>query len=196
MKRLSINILIIVSLLIIQGCNNKAKNYNVSNTDSISSDDSLNAVKNNKINVPADKTDVQFAVEAAEGNITEVELGKLALKHAANKRVKNFGAMMIKDHTKTNNKLIAIAKRKNIPLPAEPGATDQKTIDELSKKSGKDFDKAFVENMIRDHENDIKVFENTAKYSSDPEIKAFANKTLRVLKNHLDAINTINSSMK
>ena len=186
-------------LCALQACNghNKGKNYNV-DPDSISAGDSIAAVKDTsqKIAVTEDNEDARFAAEAASGGLTEVALGKIAMRKAQNKRVKNFGMMMVKDHSKANNKLMALASSKHIALPTVPNAKDQLVIDELSKKSGAEFDRAYVKDMIADHNNDIREFENASKNSPDPDIKAFATKTLRVLQNHLDAINTINESMK
>jgi putative membrane protein len=193
MRKLMVFTTIAVFFLMIQACDSKS-NSNM-DADSITSTDSLNALKDSSgNNMPADKNDVKFATEAASGGMTEVILGKLAMQKGTNKRVKNFGAMMIKDHGKANNKLMTLAKSKNITLPTTPNDEDQKVINTLSKKSGIDFDKAYIADMIDDHENDIKEFDNASKSSGDADIKAFATKTLPMLKNHLEAINTISGT--
>ena len=196
MKRLGFGFLIL-TLWMAQACSGNNKNDTSASTDTITNADSLNALKNSQpeANIKPEDQDLQFTVDAASGGLTEIELGKLAQQKGSNKRVKNFGAMMIKDHSKSNIKLMKLAKSKKIAIPTVPLNDDQKIIDELSKKSGSDFDKAYVADMIADHQKDIREFENASKNSNDPDIKAFANKTLTILKNHLDAINTINSSM-
>jgi putative membrane protein len=198
MKRLYLSVFVITALCAIQACNNNAQSENITNPDSISSADSIKAVKDSSsfTDVPADKGDTRFLAGVAGACIIETELGKLALHNAENKRVKNFGAMMVKDHSKATNKLMLLAKSKHIVLPTTPNAAGQKNIDNLAKKSGKDFDKAYVSYIIADHKNYINEFENESVNASDPDIKSFASKTLRVLKNHMDAINTINGSMK
>jgi putative membrane protein len=143
-----------------------------------------------------DTGDVNFAAEAASGGMTEVALGKIAQEKGVNARVKKFGSMMVMDHSKANDSLKALAVRKNITLPAAPNAKDQATIDKLSKLSGRAFDDAYVSDMIDDHKNDVKAFEDATKSLKDPDLKAFATKTLPVLKTHLDAINGIHDSMK
>lgn len=198
MKKLVLfNVLIV--LLLLQACNsnNKGKNYNIS-ADSISSTDSMIAVKDTtrKLGFTLDNEDVRFTTEAASGSLTEIILGKIAQQKAKNKRIRNFGALMIKDHTKANNKLLALAQSKHVTLPTEPNAKDQQVIDELSKKSGEEFDKAYTAAMVADHIDDVKEFERVSQNSLDADVKKFAAKTLPVLKNHLDAINTINGSMK
>src|SRR4051812_6365364 len=101
MRNLCSCILVIFGLWVTQACNKKGKNTAVVNTDSISSADSLNAINSSaKINTHLDNMDIQFVMQAAKGCIAEAELAKLALNRAQNKRVRNFGAIMIKDITK------------------------------------------------------------------------------------------------
>ena len=192
MKKLLIVTMIFVTACLLQACSGNVKNDSEPDADStVGLKDTLP-----KPGAPIEKEDAQFAFKAASGGLTEVALGKLAQQRGENIRVKNFGMMMVKDHSKANLKLAALAKSKNIILPASPAADDQKMLDELSKKSGKDFDKAYVDDMINDHKNDIKEFIYASKNCSDADLKAFAAKTLPVLKNHLDAVKTIHDSMK
>lgn len=143
-----------------------------------------------------DKDDAKFAVAAANGGMAEVELGKLAQEKAASAKVKDFGAMMVNDHSKANDEMKALAKSKNITLPTAIDTDEQKVKDDLSAKSGADFDKAYVSNMIDDHKKDIKEFEDASKNCKDADLKAFAAKTLPTLKMHLAAIEKIHDSMK
>jgi len=136
-----------------------------------------------------------FAAKAAAGNLAEIEMGNLAIKNGKSKRVKNFGLMMIKDHGKANTKLMAMAAAKKLGLPTEPGVDEQKMLADLAKKSGNDFDKAYVNMMIEDHKNDVSDFTSASTKTQDPDIKAYAKKTLPVLQKHLDAINAIHDSM-
>ncbi len=140
--------------------------------------------------------DKNFMVKAASGGLLEVALGKTALKNAASEKVKNFGQMMITDHSKANKELVALAKTKNIAVPSVPGNDEQEKIDKLQKEQGKDFDKDYVSMMIDDHKNDIKEFQDEVDNGKDPGIKALAQKTLPVLKKHLDHIQAIDSVMK
>ncbi|MBG9378139.1 DUF4142 domain-containing protein [Panacibacter sp. DH6] len=140
---------------------------------------------------PVDKDAADFAVEAASGGMMEVELGKLAQEKAADQRVKDFGAMMVKDHSAANDKLKAIATAKNITLPAEMGDKHKKHVEDLAKKTGKDFDKAYMDMMVDDHEEDVKKFEDAAEKCKDADLKAFATETLPTLRTHLDAAKAI-----
>jgi putative membrane protein len=135
-------------------------------------------------------------VAAANGGMAEVELGKLAQEKASNQAVKDFGAMMIKDHSKANEEMKAISKSKNITLPTTLGADEQKVKDELSAKSGSEFDKAYIDDMVEDHKKDIKEFEAASNKLTDPELKAFAVKTLPTLKMHLASVQKIQAQLK
>lgn len=140
--------------------------------------------------------DSKFAVEAASGGMAEVEMGQMAQDKSTDSKVKAFGAMMITDHTKANNELKALAASKNITLPAAPGEDEQKIKEDLAKKSGKDFDKAYVDEMVKDHQKDVKFFEDARSTVKDPDLLAFIDKTLPVLKKHLQHIESINKQVK
>jgi len=140
--------------------------------------------------------DSKFATDVANGGLAEVALGKLAQQKATNPQVKSFADMMVKDHSKANDELMAIAKAKNITLPAAPDADHQKKLDDLSKLSGKDFDKAYVDAMVDGHKKTLDLLKMGEKDCKDAELKAFATKTAPVVQMHLDAINKIHDSMK
>lgn len=127
--------------------------------------------------------DANFVKMAAMGGIKEVELGKVAAKQAKSPEVKQFGERMVTDHSKANKELMAIAKKKGIKLEKEP-------LDS-SKLNGPDFDSVYTTDMVKDHEKDVAEFQTEAKKGEDPEIKAFAEKTLPTLKEHLQMIKQI-----
>ena len=131
--------------------------------------------------------DHHFAMEAAEGGIMEVELGRIAAQKATNPDVKSFGQKMVDDHGKANDELKSIASSKNITLPDETTVrTKHKAmIDRLEKLSGAAFDRAYMADMVRDHVKDVAAFEHQSKSGKDTELKAFASKTLPTLQEHL-----------
>jgi putative membrane protein len=135
-----------------------------------------------------------FMTDAAQGGMAEVALGKLAGQKAKDPAVKAFGQMMVADHTKANEELKAIAAKKNFQLPADVGS-HKSDMDDLSKLSGADFDKEYVEMMVDDHEEDVKNFQRMADNGSDPDLKAFAAKTLPTLQKHLEAIKALQAKM-
>ncbi len=149
----------------------------------------------NSVTGPSKDSPEGFLAEAAEGGMAEVELGKLAVKNAQDAEVKKFGQMMIDDHSKANQELKTLANKKNIKIPEETGS-HQSTIDKMTNLKGADFDKAYVNEMVNDHKTDVEMFQKQADTATDAEVKAFAAKTLPVLKKHLDAIMKIQGKMK
>lgn len=140
--------------------------------------------------------DREFAVEAASGGLMEVELGKLAQKNASSSKVKEFGQTMVNDHSKANEELKTLAATKNISLPPTPGGKHQDHINELTGKTGAEFDKAYIDMMVDDHEEDVKKFQQEAEKGKDPEIKAFAAGKVPTLTHHLEMAKAIKDSMK
>lgn len=132
--------------------------------------------------------DQAFLKEAAIGGMAEVELGKLAGEKASDAKVKALGARMVTDHSKANAELKSLAAKKNVALPTAVDATHKATYDRLAKLSGAAFDKAYVNDMLTDHEADVAKFAEMAKSASDPDVKAWAEKTLPTLREHLTAV--------
>ncbi len=139
--------------------------------------------------------DTEFAVDAANGGILEVKLGELAQANASSTAVKDFAAMMVKDHSAVATELKSIAQAKNISLPATLDADAQKMYDDLAAKKGADFDKAYVNMMVDDHEKDVELFDKEANKGKSPELIAFAAKTLPVLKGHKEKIEAMKKAM-
>jgi putative membrane protein len=130
--------------------------------------------------------DSHFAMEAAEGGIMEVEMGRMAASKATNADVKSFGQKMVDDHGKANDELKSIASSKNITLPDETTVKSKHKamLDRLDKLSGAAFDKAYMDEMVKDHNKDVAAFQKQASGGKDAELKAFASKTLPTLKEH------------
>lgn len=193
MKKLNLIVMIALSALLFQACNSKPK-------DSTATADSINSVKDSTtsgatgVAVVAD--DAKFAVDAANGGMTEIALSKIAVEKSTNSEIKDFANMMVMDHSKAGDELKAIAVTKNITLPDSLNADSKKAADDLSKKTGKDFDKAYVDKMVADHKSTVSLFEDASKNLKDADLKAFADKTLPTIKAHLTHINTIHDSMK
>lgn len=141
-------------------------------------------------------SDTAFAAKAAVGGMAEVALGKMAAAKGSSDQVKSFGKMMVMDHGKANAELMAIAKTKNIMLPAGLDAEHQAKSDSLSKLSGKDFDLAYVNAMIEGHKKTLALMQSEAANGKDGNLKAFAAKTAPVVQTHLDAIMKIQAGMK
>jgi putative membrane protein len=143
------------------------------------------------IALAAENPDATFYKKAAEGGIAEVQLGKLAQDKSSTASVKEFGAMMVTDHSAANEKLTALAAKKDIKLPTSPSVGQTATKTKLEVLSGATFDKSYIKGMVEDHQEDIKEFQNEAASGHDPDAKAYAVATLPTLKAHLKKIQAI-----
>ncbi|KAA9340191.1 DUF4142 domain-containing protein [Adhaeribacter soli] len=138
-----------------------------------------------------------FMIEAASGGMMEVALGRMAEKQASHAEVKAFGKMMVTDHTKANEELKKLAAAKNVTLPASVGEEHQKHIDKLSGLKGAEFDREYMRLMVDDHQEDVDNFRKAAQDTeTDPDVKAFATKTLTVLEKHLERARKVNDMVK
>ncbi|HVW96340.1 MAG TPA: DUF4142 domain-containing protein [Mucilaginibacter sp.] len=199
MKKLSYAVMIAVAAYASQGCGGStpkdtADSMNMAKDTTMMDSTSRDSMGGGAMAVNAD--DAKFATDAATGGMAEVALGKLAQSKATNPKVKDFADMMVNDHSKADDELSSIAKQKNITLPTTIDAAHQQKLDELSKLSGKAFDKAYVDAMVDGHKKALDLMKMGATSCSDPDLKAFAAKTETVVQGHLDAITKIQDSMK
>jgi putative membrane protein len=126
----------------------------------------------------------QFVKEAAAGGMAEVKLGQLAQQKAASADVKAFGKRMEDDHTKVNGELKQLAADEKVTLPDGLDSKHQALYDRLSKLSGPQFDKTYMTEMVRDHQQDVAEFQKAAR-SDNAQVKDFASRTLPTLEDHL-----------
>jgi putative membrane protein len=129
--------------------------------------------------------DQQFLQHAARDGLAEVQLGQMAAERASNPEVQRFGQRMVTDHTKANQELMALAQSKNFSMPKDIDKKYQKTAEALAKKQGTRFDREYTRDMVADHEKAVQLFSAEAKEGKDADIKAFANKSLPILQEHL-----------
>jgi putative membrane protein len=139
--------------------------------------------------------DASFYKHAAEGSIGEVEAGQLAQDKAMSQPVKDFGAMMVKDHSAINQKLQALAASKNVTLPTSSGVGQMAAKAKLAVLSGETFDKSYVKNQVKVHREAVALFRKEIRSGEDPDVKAFASATLPTLRSHLKVITAIATDM-
>jgi putative membrane protein len=136
-------------------------------------------------------TDQTFIEKAVVGGLAEVQLGKMAADMASSAEVKQFGQRMVQDHSKANQELMALVKTKAISVPTALDQKHQEEADRLAKLQGPAFDRAYLQHMVKDHEEDVQLFSTQAKQGKDPELKAFAAKTLPTLEEHLRMVRNL-----
>lgn len=198
MKTITVKLLLLAIPIVMMACNsqtnrtkdNKSDNYATTN-------DSVNktAVAVDDGNNQDPDGDQKFVKEAASGSMMEIELGRYAQQNAQNPRVKNFGAMMVRDHTKASEELQSIASSKNMTLPTTMEDKHREMMSDIQKKSGMDFDKEYMKGMVDDHEKDVDKYKKHAENGVDPDLKSFASKTLPILLMHQDSAKKISAAM-
>ena len=135
-----------------------------------------------------------FIKKASQDGMTEVELGQLAMEKSNNTAVKRFAQKMVQDHGAANAELSGIAKGKSLTVPAALDEEHQGMVKKLSAKSGAAFDADYAKHMAADHTQAIALFQSEAK-SSDPQLAAFAKKTLPTLQEHKRMADSLTASV-
>ncbi|MDA8457137.1 DUF4142 domain-containing protein [Acidovorax sp. GBBC 3334] len=133
------------------------------------------------------KAETSFLKDAAHNGHAEVKSSQLALQKVQNPKLRAFAQQMVDDHTKVNQELEALAASKNVRVPDGPSMVQEAKLKLLNAADGADFDKRYAETMgLQAHKDTIALFEKGARNARDPEVKAFAEKTLPSLKHHLE----------
>jgi putative membrane protein len=143
--------------------------------------------KSGSLNV-SDKT---FIKKAAQGGMAEVQLGQLATDKGSNDEVKKFGQRMVDDHSKANDQLKQLAASKGVELPTSLNSKDEATKNRLSKLSGNAFDRAYMQDMVKDHTQDVSEFKKASQTAKDPDVKSWASETLPTLEDHLKTAKSV-----
>ncbi len=149
-----------------------------------------NAAKTVASQMTTDETAIMKDV-AADGML-EVQLGQLAERNGSSPAVKDFGKRMMQDHSQANEKLTVVAKECNVTLPKTLSSDQQATEQSLAKLSGKDFDKTYISDMVKDHQKAVDVLQKVATTGSEP-FKAWAAQTLPTVKQHLQIAESLKS---
>jgi putative membrane protein len=139
--------------------------------------------------------DRQFIRKAAVGGAAEVELGTLATQRASRPAVRDFGAKMVKDHGAMNAELTTLARAKGVDVPRTLDAEHQAVRDRLMALQGPDFDRAYMQEMVKDHTQDVAEFERASQTASDADVRAWAGAKLPTLREHLALARDVNSQV-
>jgi putative membrane protein len=142
------------------------------------------------------EADAEFAVKAADGGMLEVQLGQLAVSSASSPQVKEFAQMMVDDHSKANEELKTLASGKGISIPTTLSDKNMKKYNDLAEKSGHDFDKDYIDLMVKDHKEDIDEFKKEADKGKVPELAKWASEKLPTLEHHLQLAQSAQETVK
>ena len=186
---------------VIWSCNNSANTETKTDSSGTTLDTSNNPPKDAgsatmNMTVPTDAASSAFLTSVANVGMAEVQLGQIAQQKGTYKGVKDFAAMMVQDHTAANDKVKSLATQRSVTLPTVVDGDHQKMIDDLNKKTGKAFDKSYIDAMVKGHEKVIKNFQDASGKVGDTEVKAFINNTLPTLQTHLDSAKAVQKRLK
>ncbi len=138
--------------------------------------------------------DRAFADKAAAAGMAEIQAAQLAQQRATSPQIKAFASRMIADHTQANDQLQQIAQQENINLPPQPSAQDAADTQRLSSLSGTAFDQAYAQAQVRDHQQAVALFRQEKSSGHDPALKTYAQKTLPILRQHLQLAQSLTTS--
>ena len=198
MKNLYLSLAILLGAVLPWSCNsnNTATSDTVSDSaanSGMNTDSSINTLDNAATQVnttPLSKDDSTFVMEAAVGGLMEVEAGNLAQQVSANQRVKDFAAMMVRDHSQANTELKSMLTGRMV-LPDSLPADKKKHMESMSKMSGKAFDRHYVNMMVTDHAKDIDKFTKASASATDAQLKSWAAGKLPTLQMHKDSVDAL-----
>ncbi|TKK64416.1 DUF4142 domain-containing protein [Ilyomonas limi] len=169
------------------------------NTSAMNNGNDTSATTMNSMNTdtkPVSDMDKQFMMDAAAAGNTEVMAGQVAQNMAKNDRVKNFANMMVNDHTKAGNELKTLASQKNVTLPDSVMPKQHDALEGLRKTSAKNFDKEYIDMMVKDHKEAVSKFQMASEKCDNGDVKTWAANTLPTLKMHLDSAQAIQKALK
>lgn len=175
---------------VILACNSNDITESSTNT-SISSNTAADANVSTTNTVVTDEKSSEFLKKVTNSGMAEIQLAKLAQQKATIDAVKNFAAMLERDHTAVNQQVKSLADQRNEAVPATISDDKQKMYTDMEKMTGKAFDKNYISMMVKSHNDGISLFEDTRSNASDIDVKNFADKILPTLKMHLDSAKAI-----
>jgi putative membrane protein len=147
--------------------------------------DGIGATGMSAASSPLTAAEQGFIIDAAQGGTAEVALGRLAEQKAANQRVRDFGRRMVEDHTRANQELMGIAQRLGVTPPTALPPAAQAAQMKLQQATGADFDRQYLEQQTAAHDAQRSMFQFASSNAKDPELRAFARRTLPVIERHL-----------
>jgi putative membrane protein len=200
MKKKLFSFAICLSAAVVWSCNNSGDSTSGSDSPTRSGNDTVsqganNTNNNNTSSAPLSKDDSAFVMEAAAGGLMEVQAGQLAQQNAASQRVKDFGSMMVTDHSKANDELKSLASGRGMNIPGTLPADMQKHLDAMKSMKGATFDKHYISMMNDDHKEDINKFKKQSQSGNDAQLKSWATNTLPTLQKHMDSVTAIKKGM-
>ena len=193
MKRLHVLLLILLLVGVVAACQKKneettsttATDTSATSTTATTTSETIATGASGATGATLNDKDKDFVTSAGKGGKAEVDVAQDALAHAQNADVKSFAQKLVDDHTKANDELSQYATAHGVTIPSEMEGKAKEAKERLMKLTGKNFDQAFVKQMVDDHTSTIKAFEDESKNGTDADLKSWVDKTLPTLRDHL-----------
>jgi len=141
-----------------------------------------------------DNADAAAMKQLAQANLNEIEGGKAAASKAQSPEVKQFAQKMVDDHTQMLNDLKSLAQQKGVSLPDSASIKDMAQMKLMERSSGAEFDKKYMDEMVKDHQKDAKDAQDLVGKAKDPDFKAAVQKASTKINEHLELAQRIASS--
>ena len=133
-----------------------------------------------------DREDRRHFRQIAQANMAEVQAGKLAQSKASSDEVKTFAQHMVEDHGNMLKEQEIMAQAKGVSLPKAPGKAEKSALKKLQSESGAQFDRDYMQQMVKGHEKALKLVQETANSAKDRELKQAAEKAAPEVEKHLE----------
>lgn len=181
----------IFAVVVMAGCNSGNQDRN-----GVDSAMDINDQKIADSAIAVGNNESDFMVKAANGGMTEVQAAKIAEQKATSADVKAFASKMDKDHSKLNDQLTSLAGTLNITVPAAVDADSKSMIDKLNTTKVADFDKTYMDMMVKAHNNDVDLFQKASGDVANPDVHDFITSALPTLQAHQQMAKKLQSSLK
>jgi putative membrane protein len=142
------------------------------------------------------KSDQRYFADLAKANLAEIEAGKLALDKASSEAVKSYAKHMVEEHNNMLEEQRAMGQKRRAAMPSAPDDKQKRAFDKLRKLSGAEFDRAYMEQMVKDHEDAVKLVKDIASKADDPAFKAAGQKAVPEIEQHLATAKQVASQVK
>jgi putative membrane protein len=132
-----------------------------------------------------------FVHLAATGGMAEVQAAKLAAAKSQNSGVSRFARMMADEHSKANERLTGLARKANVPVPAELDPDHKAALAELDQLSGAQFDRAYMQAQLVDHQKTVQILQWELSNGQDSQLQQLAAEMLPSVLHHLQMVQAI-----
>ena len=140
---------------------------------------------NTDMTAKSSSADGAFMKKLVEGDLAEVDAGRLASQRSSNEGVKDFGEEMVKDHSKNDHELKSLAASHGVEVPTTVDSEHASANNKLENANGGNFDSQYIKEQVRAHEKTVQLLQQEIRDGQDPAVKEFAQKTLQVVHHHL-----------